>query len=274
MKPAPMKPLLRVVARLAVGALLAAGPIVIGCHEDDFGFASSGGFGGSSGSTRGFVDAASPAEPCDKAKTNVTCSLSSAKKCEIGTSANPRCNTRFTCNFQWDEDEDDHRLACPGADACPAEYTHSAADRCAQPDAISLICEYEQGTCGCAPVGGVTTCPNQGDDDDDDDDDAGVDAGVDDADAGDADAPDADMPDADADAPDAAATDAGPRTYEWKCVTPAPGCPHTRPREGLRCVRPITCDYGYGVFEDGVVMSCNNGFWVRNPERRGERCDQ
>ena len=58
--------------------------------------------------------------------------------------------------------------------------------------------------------------------------------------------------------------DAG-KLYEWRCIhaDQDAGCPRKRPRIGAECVRPLSCDYGTCVFEDGVVMDCYSGYWAK-----------
>lgn len=243
--------------RGAIGAALMIGPI-IGCKDDyyDYPYGVGGGFGG--GTSSGAVyrpDASS--ELCDNVSEGTDCYRSfDDARCEKGEHPNGNCNPHLGCNddsvWEWLPPP---RAVCAPTSACPAAYTESAPDDlCQRPDAISLLCEYDEGTCGCAPVRRPAT-----------DDDAGEDADAD-ADAG---------ADADASDADAGATDAGSRAYEWRCVHPDrdAGCPRRRPREGFACVRPMTCDYGDCVFEDGYRMDCSNRIWVRDPSR-SEQCDQ
>jgi len=128
------------------------------------------------------------------------------------------------------------RDAC--ADTCPSAYVTELPDGCAIPNAGTLLCEYPEGTCGCAPIRPIEPDMDGGD-------------GGQDLDAGDVDAGD---------------VDAGPTVYEWRCITPEAGCPRTRPAIGTECVRPMRCDYGDCLFEDGVTMRCYSGHW--QAERR------
>lgn len=260
----------RYAGRIAVGAALMVGPI-IGCSNDDYyptyyGGSTSGFFGGSSGvssSSGGKYFRDSGPEICETAKENDSCYGTRASTfCEQGESANANCNAHLVCGDDtWSKDPP-QRAICAPTSACPSTYTETVPDElCKRPDAISLLCEYDEGTCGCAPVGGVdrgaTDFP------------AKKDAGAKDAGG------DASSDAGDAGAKDAGKADAGPRTYEWKCVQPDrdAGCPRRRPREGIDCVRPINCDYGFCVFEDGYRMDCYSGSWVRDLSR-SEQCDQ
>lgn len=245
-------------ARMAVGLVLMVGPI-IGCNDDDtyYPYYTPPAFGGgSTTSSSGYYygDAGGGAELCETVAEGVSCYTTRiTASCEQGVGANANCKPRLTCSDGVWTKEKPQRAVCAPTSACPVTYTETVADDlCKRPDAISLLCEYDEGTCGCAPVDGVVkkTSPR---------------------DAGDA-------GDADASAPADAGSkgDAGPRTYEWKCVhtNHDAGCPRRRPREGIDCVRPLNCDYGYCVFEDGYRMDCYQGSWVRDPSNRSKLCDQ
>lgn len=251
----------RQAARVAIGFMLMVGPI-IGCDDDSdyYPYYSSSGFGGSSG-TSGSTGATgyygdAGAEYCETVVEGVSCYTSRVvTSCEQGPGANANCNSHLSCDDGLWTKEPPQRTSCAPIAACPATYTESVGDDlCKRPDAISILCEYDEGTCGCAPVGGVIKPGTP------------KDAGKDSGDSGDAQVP--------TDAGSKA--DAGPRTYEWKCVQPDhdAGCPRRRPREGIDCVRPLHCDYGYCVFEDGYQMNCSTGSWVRELLKRSEQCDQ
>jgi hypothetical protein len=247
-------------ARIAIGLALMVGPI-LACNNDDEYYpyygggpisGTSGGFGSSSSTSGYAIDGGK--ELCETVTEGISCYSGgiTATTCEQGASANASCNPHLFCNDEhvW-EKEPPQRAVCAGAAVCPATYTASAPDDlCKRPDAIGLLCEYDEGTCGCAPVGGIDRSrpgfPKK-------------DAGENDASAADA----------------GTASDAGPRTYEWKCIQADrdAGCPRRRPREGIDCVRPLNCDYGYCVFEDGLRMDCYQGSWVRDLSR-SEQCDQ
>jgi hypothetical protein len=250
-------------ARIAIGLAFMVGPI-LACNDDNeydpyYGggpVSGTSGFGGSSSGTSGYsIDAGK--ELCETVKEGTSCytGRTTATSCEQGESANASCNPHLFCNNRhvW-EQEPPQRAVCAGSAVCPATYTASAPDDlCKRPDAIGLLCEYDEGTCGCAPVGGVDrSVPDF----------PWKDAGENDA---------GDVRDNDA----GTASDAGPRTYEWKCIQADrdAGCPRRRPREGIDCVRPLNCDYGYCVFEDGLRMDCYQGSWVRDLSR-SEQCDQ
>lgn len=250
-------------ARLAVGTALMIGPI-LACNTDDepfyYGSPTSFGGGTSSGvSSSGGFPAETEAEVCTTVEADTDCYPNpSPAPCEHGESANANCNGSFSCEQGTWVAEPPQRAVCAPTSACPAAFTSVVPpDLCKRPDAISLICEYDEGTCGCAPVGGLGRgVPAKKDAGAGDGGDGGSDAGS-------------------ADAADAGSTDAGSRTYEWTCVQPDrdAGCPRRRPREGLGCVRPLNCDYGYCEFEDGYRMDCYRGQWVRDLTR-SERCDR
>lgn len=250
---------LRQVRRAAYASLGVAFALIVGCYDDDdYGY----GFGGSSGvSSSGFFDSGVPARAslCDEIQKNESCSKGQGS-CERGSSASYACNAHLRCEQQSWQYEAAERADC--RTDCPTAYTQTF-DGCEGPNAGSLLCEYDQGTCGCAPVYEPV--------------DAGADAGVDD-DAGD--------PEDAGEIPDAEPRpDAGrPRAsrYEWRCVKPKASdedeeagrlCPRLRPREGEECVRPMTCDYGACVFEDGYRMGCYAGSWGRDISR-STQCDR
>lgn len=254
-----------VVLRLGIGLALMAGPI-IGCDDDAYypyyGFgggaaSSSGSFGSSTSGSLG----ENHVDLCDSVTEGADCySGRIATSCERGDSANANCNPHLVCSTKglWTT-EAPQRAVCAPTTACPTSYTETVPDAlCKRPDAKSLLCEYDEGLCGCAPVGGLDrgtsgTIPTKKD--------AGAkDSGSDSGHALDAGAP---------------PSDAGTRTYEWKCVHADrdAGCPRRRPREGIECVRPLNCDYGYCAFEDGFRMDCYSGNWVRDTSR-SELCDQ
>jgi hypothetical protein len=168
------------------------------------------------------------------------------ERCEIGEHPNPLCNLEIVCTSTWEVEHD----AATCEDECPADLVLEREGACDIPNAKTLRCEYpDQGyTCGCAPV---YTDPDAGD--------AGPGEPADDA----------------GEIGDGGIEEPGriPATYVWRCVQPAPGCPRVRPRFGLQCVRPMTCDYGGCVFEDGwragLSVECSGGFWKkmeRTPE--------
>jgi hypothetical protein len=170
---------------------------------------------------------------CDKAEEGSMCSVTSGSSitfCEVKKLANRACNAVLRCNggYEW-ASEIPEKTDC--ATKCPEAYVADRADACAFPGAGSLICEYPEGTCGCAPVRPV------GD---------GGDGGDGDASEG---------------SEDAGESDAG-TLYEWRCVKPAVGCPRTRPSIGSDCVVPMRCDYGDCLFEDGLKVYCSDGQWA------------
>jgi hypothetical protein len=215
-----------------------AAVVAAACNlSDPFnGIDSSGGFGGggpSSSSGSSVPPGSTRTFPCDHAAEGGTCSIDTT--CEVGDAANPACNAQLTCTglYQWEDPGRQHETC---ATDCPGAFSPTAPEAtCRQPLSYTLICEYEEGTCGCAPVlpdGGLA---------------------------------DADASDADAEAGGDADFDAASLTYAWTCVKPAAGCPHRRPRIGAPCVRPMTCDYGACVFMDGIAVTCNGGdSWVES----------
>jgi hypothetical protein len=250
-------------ARIAVGVAFMVGPILACNGDDEYDpYYGGGPVSGSSGFTNSGTSSSGHAidagkELCETATEGTSCytAHSTSTSCEQGTSANSNCNPYLFCNDRrvW-EQEPPQRAVCASPAVCPATYTASAPDDlCKRPDAIGLLCEYDEGVCGCAPVGGVDRSVPDFPKEDAGENEAGT---ADDEDAG-------------------APADAGPRTYEWKCIQADrdAGCPRRRPREGIACVRPLNCDYGYCVFEVGLRMACLNGSWVRD-FTRSEECDQ
>jgi len=223
------------------GAALATSSLVIACDlGNDFSFVRPG-FPGARGAA---VDAGSvrePPDPCDVAEGE-RCSFSKTDVCETKEHANPACNESLHCdNDRWRR-RPAERSTC--AIDCPSQYVDDLPDACAAPNAGTLMCEYPEGTCGCAPIHPL------------------------DADAGDG-GDESDAGEHGEGTPDGGDVDAGPTLYEWTCVPAARGCPRTRPRAGSACVRPMTCDYGACLFEDGVAMDCDGGTW--QPQPRCER---
>lgn len=257
-----MKPvLLRILGATAIMA-----GAVVGCSND---LTDYGGFGGgtafassSSSSSGSYGDGGrTPNSYCDSVRVGDDCSVNNDIDiaCEQGASASSACNTRLLCKkTRWVVD-DTERSTSACAFQCPADYTESAPGLC---DAAGIatratLCEYPDGICGCAPIGGFDL--------------HGADAG----DAGDGGA-------------EGGSPDAGSIPYEWRCVKPAPTlddptsgetkCPHIRPHEGSECVVPITCDYGFCDFADGVQMGCYAQKWIRvsaaDGIARGDTCGQ
>lgn len=177
-------------------------------------------------------------EPCATAAIGAACT-NAPDECELGEGAALGCNARVACNgFRWVR-------AASAADCgtCPPSADGGAADG---------ICEYtnDRRTCALVAV----------------DRDAGADADtiVDAeslADAGSlADAAvDAETADADAGA-DSGEPDSGDARI-WTCIDAPEGCPRVRPHVGLRCVVPMTCDYGACVLPGGHAMECVGEFW-------------
>ena len=85
------------------------------------------------------------------------------------------------------------------------------------------------------------------------------------SDAADAESDAADAADAESDAEagsDAEAADADvPDAGDQACVTAPEGCPRVRPHVGLRCVVPMTCDYGACAIVGGRAMECVGELW-------------
>jgi hypothetical protein len=223
----------------ALGAAAAASAAVVACNLDGTSFSSSPGFFPGSGGGLDSGVTQLPPPPCDRASEGNSCGATALSVCEKGTNGNAKCNTVLRCESgsRWDPDP---KETC--SDDCPPQYAKERPDgACEAPLAHNLICEYPDGTCGCAPASAVK--------------DGGPDGDAGDGEA-DAEAPDADVPDA---GKSDGGKDAGP--YVWTCVAPAAGCPRTRPRLGSRCVKPMTCDYGRCVFDDGLSVRCSSGFW-------------
>jgi hypothetical protein len=220
---------------LALASLGASALSLLSCSLNGFddSFGSGGFFGGSSGSS--FVDASTtvPPSPCTTAVIGASCyTYSGASVCEIGDLANRSCNASIKCGNSYSWESDSNGTSCDVD--CPAVYTEEVdGGACAAPNAATLQCAYIEGTCGCATPANIPS-----------------DAGI----TGDADAA--------GDAGSSDGGDAGPRILTWTCVKPAKGCPHVRPRLGSSCVRPIACDYGACVFDDGISVRCSGGFWV------------
>jgi len=221
---------------------IATSSIVVACNLGDGAYFSGGGFAGSSGAVFDAGSSAFARSTCDEITEGVACATSEIDTCETKVHANLACNRALRCTSsrRWSSTAPE-RDAC--ASDCPSAFVADPPDACAIPNAGTLICEYPEGTCGCAPVRPVEH-----------------DAG----DAGDAGAgtgtggPGAE----DAGEFDGGDVDAGPTTYEWRCVTPEAGCPRTRPPVGTACVRPMACDYGDCLFDDGVTMHCYSRHWV------------
>lgn len=220
-------PVKRALLRTTLGALLVSASAVACLTDPDEGFY---GFASGGGSTT--YDASVPPfeSACSQIKAGDGCGYNDdpSTPCEVSAFANYRCNYELACNTSHVWQQVGAKAGCAPVSACPAAYTETNPDGCTIAQSSSLICEYDEGTCGCALV------------DDVQDADAGADA-------------DASMPDASA-------------HYEWRCVQADhdAGCPRKRPRSGTECVRPIMCDYGACVFEDGVEMDCYSGFWAVN----------
>jgi hypothetical protein len=244
------------VAIVTIG-IAAAACNLDGKYDATGGFSSSGFTSGTSG--RGFFDAETPSARssiCDTAVVGGNCNIFSSAssssgasgtssssgsftqsdECEIGDDPNPACNTRLECQSQrWVAI--DPPAAC--THNCPGSLILERDGGCEGADAPTLRCEYpdEAYTCGCAPFY--------------------TDAGV----------PDAGKP------LDAGKTDGGkkpgriPAGYKWACVKPADGCPRERPRLGAACVKPLSCDYGRCLFEDGeedgLELRCYGRSWER-----------
>jgi hypothetical protein len=229
----------RLIPRRATGWLLrlaASSALLLACNLGDDYYPSSGGFGGVPGRATPF-DAGSADTPgaCDQADEGSSCfnfspSENISASCEHKKLANPACNATLRClGNEWTRAAPERSLC---ATECPTAYVAEMPDGgCAIPNAGTLICEYPEGTCGCAPIRAVDPDAGEGG------------AGEPDEDAGESDA------------------DAGPTVYEWRCVTPAAGCPRTRPRIGDDCVLPMSCDYGDCLFDDGVTLGCYDHHW-------------
>ncbi len=215
--------------------------LLVACDSvtDDVGF-----FGGSGGIA---FDAGTPAtEPlpesiCESAAVGQSCAYT-PDECEIGSKANITCNDVLDCNAgRW-------RLREAGAcvfDGCaPTFGADPSPGTCDRPNANTLRCEYDEGTCGCAPVRA---------------------SDLDGGDAGDADLPPDPLDDG-GDAGDGGST--SQRRYVWKCIAKPEGCPRVRPRVGSECVKPMNCDYGECVFDDGqetgLLLRCSGNFWGRD----------
>lgn len=224
-------------SRRAAAVTLTTSALAGACNLNDEYYPSPG-FGGGGGS---FLDAGSRSEPshaCDDPQEGTSCSAIGSRyaTCETKLHANQACNARLHCDHAWSA-EPARKQDCPTD--CPSTYVADLPDGCSAPNADALICEYPEGTCGCAPVRPDRPSSPDG----------GADGGEDVEDAGEVDG----------------GGDAGSTVYEWKCVTAEPGCPRTRPRAGAPCTRRIDCDYGSCVFEDGVVMTCTGEWSIRTP---------
>lgn len=199
-----------------------------------------------------------PPSVCESAVSGAACDFSdmTGTSCERGASANPRCNEILSCsNGRWIRSI----VTQAGCDAdCPSTMTEDAGAACSLPNANAWICEYPEGTCGCA-FAAATDDP--------------LDGGAD-AESSPSLDPDPD-PDPDAAADTDSGIDAGDAGHTgpliWRCVRPEVGCPRTRPRAGAECVRPLYCDYGASLFEDGIAMRCENHRWSCEP---ASRCGQ
>ncbi len=227
---------------LVGAAVMALGTstLVIACDLGvDYPFGPPG-FGGAPAPV---FDAGAPREHPDTCDVDEgdSCFGPTADACETKKHANPTCNGSLDCTGSVWKRRPAARSTC--ASECPAAYGEDQPEACAIPNAGTLICEYFEGTCGCAPVLPV------------------------DADAGDA--GDAGEDAEDAGESDGGETDAGSlRRYEWRCIKAEAGCPRMRPVIGSDCVRPMTCDYGDCLFEDGIRMRCYSGTW--SSEKRCE----
>jgi hypothetical protein len=226
---------------LAVLPFLAAG---IACSNGFSSFdatpsTSGGAFGGATPPSASSAVADGPC-PADPYSTDARCVA--PLRCEYGTSPSSACNTIAECNNQGVFDItpasstacDDR---CPTFDA-PGALTTAQGTPCVHGSRGALVCgsPYDRSTCGC--VDPSTT-------------DGGAPPPL--ADAAGA-ATDASMdPDATADAADAMPPDV---PGVWLCVTPAAGCPATRPPVGGPCVRELTCDYGACLFPGGMKVTC------------------
>jgi len=252
---------------------IAVTAVIAGCTNDSFedfggGFATAGSVS-SSASSSGDSGDFTPVSACDGIRIGQACyaltPTGGSVTCEIGTSANSACNPFLTCtNGHWEQvDTTPARTPSQCAFTCPSAFTEVGPPGiCDGPTAIATICEFPEGTCGCAPVDGVdTSCPAIHDPGD-----AGGEGGT--SDGGDAGV--------------TSAGDAGTKKYEWRCVKPRPTdadagvkCPHVRPREGRECVvRGLPdCDYGFADFEDGVRMGCDTNGWVSDLAR-SKQCEQ
>ncbi len=224
--------------RWTAASTIATSLFVAACNlGESYYYGSAGGFGGVGGVAVDGGAAPEPRSACELAEEGRQCfSTPVVEECEVKQHANPACNEGLSCksSYTW-------ASVAPARDDCssdcPSTFVADRPDACAGPNAGSLICEYPEGTCGCAPIRPVSE----------------------DSDAGDAGEP----------ADDAGDIDAGPTAYEWRCVTPEAGCPRKRPAIGAGCVRPMDCDYGDCLFEDGVTMHCYSSTWVSE-----KRCDR
>ena len=48
---------------------------------------------------------------------------------------------------------------------------------------------------------------------------------------------------------------------EWRCFTPATGCPAFRPDLGTACSTPSTLACNYGACQGGLEEECTDGYW-------------
>lgn len=233
--------------RAIFGVTIVSLGVLAACNLDgkyDSGGFSSSGF--TSSSTSGGFDAGVPSarsSVCDNAVLGGGCqtftssgNVTRSDECELGEDPNPVCNTRLECQGKrWVAI--DPPAAC--VHDCPSSLVLERDGGCEGADAKTLRCEYpdQAYTCGCAPFY--------------------TDAG----------APDA------GNVADGGKPDAGnkpgriPAGYRWSCVKPAAGCPRQRPRLGAACVKPLSCDYGRCVFEDGeedgLELRCYGQAWER-----------
>ncbi len=163
-------------------------------------------------------------EPCATATLGAACT-NAPDECELGDGAALGCNARIACNgFRW------VRSADPAdCGTCPESADGGSAVG---------ICEYPSERRTCALVAPEV--------------DAGTDAEAP-ADAG----PDAEQAEA---GTDGGAPDSGDVRI-WTCVEAPEGCPRVRPHVGLRCVVPMTCDYGACALPGGQAMECEGEVW-------------
>ncbi len=236
---------LRWIALVALPLLLAG----IACSSN--GLSSSNSFATAGGVGSATTPLGTSPGPCpvDPYATDARCVV--PLRCEYGQSGSAACNVVAVCNNQNVFDitpvsatECDDR--CPTFDA-PGALSTAQGTACLHGSRGPLVCgsPYDRSTCGC-------TASSDGD--------GGVPPPTNDAGA---------TPEAGA-APDAAGptTDGGEGGAPpdvpgvWRCVTPASGCPATRPALGAPCVHELTCDYGACLFPGGMKVACITSWWT------------
>lgn len=206
-------------------------------------FPSASGVGGTATPPPGAFG--SSGTPCPSTAPTSGTQCNGPLRCEYGDSASSDCNTVAVCasgvfdvTYPSTTTCDDR---CPSFDA-PGALATAQGKACLHGSRGNLVCgsPYDRSTCGCVDPSTI---------------DGGApasDGGTMDAAAGDPDASDA-ASDAFGDGGGAALPDV---PGVWLCVTPALGCPATRPAVGTACVREMVCDYGACVFPGGMKLAC------------------